>query len=95
MPSAARITDKNTGHSGYPSVIATEGSGNVYINGLAAHRTGDKWLPHIKSGSSFHTDSTGEGSSKVFINTKKAARVGDPIVNGGAIAQGSGNVFIG
>jgi len=95
MPAATRISDKNTGHGGYPSTTAETGSSNVFINGLGAHRTGDTWVAHNKKKGTLHPDTTGPGSSSVFINGSSCARFGDSIVDGGAIAQGSGNVFVG
>ncbi|MFR8056962.1 MAG: PAAR domain-containing protein [Dialister invisus] len=35
------------------------------------------------------------GVLRVFINGKPAGRIGDPVSCGGAVAEGSSNVFIG
>ena len=42
-----------------------------------------------------HQDVIAAGSSTVFINGRPAARKGDAVSIGGAVQDGSGNVFIG
>lgn len=91
---ATRIGDVCTGHGCWPPRANIQGSSNVFINGIGAHRNGDKWEVHC-CGDSCHDSSTVKTSSSVFINGKGAARVGDLIGCGSAIAQGSSNVFFG
>lgn len=94
MPAATRINDQCSGHGCHPPRPNIQGSGNVFINGLAAHRQGDAWAVHC-CGSDCHDSTTSAGSSKVFVNGKQLARIGDPVACGSIIAQGSGNVFVG
>ena len=105
MPAAVRKGDAEQGtcdlglpdcpHSrtGTNSVV----SGNVFINGLGAHRKGDTGPCNCPHGGTFAT--TG-GSGTVFINGRAAVRVGDATTcqmcgKGGAHTTGSGNVSIG
>jgi uncharacterized Zn-binding protein involved in type VI secretion len=94
MPAATRQGDTCTGHGAFPPRAATEGSPNVYINGLPANRVGDAWAAHCNS-SGCHPSTTASGSSSVFINGKAAARIGDDIACGSVVAKGSSSVFIG
>lgn len=92
MPAAARLGDKDTGHGSFPPRANVEGSPNVLINGIPAHRVGDAWPAH-SNGKSSHPAVTAAGSATVFVNGKALARVGDPLSCGGTIAEGSGTVF--
>ena len=80
MPAAARKGDQGIPHcSGY--TIAA-GSGDVYINGIAAARQGDNSTAHQLPGSPscpVHTASISRGSESVFVNGKPLARVGDTL----------------
>lgn len=95
MPAATRIGDKSTGHGCYPSRPNNQGSGNVFFNGISAHRLGDGWVQHGCGDCTPHTGVTSSGSGSVFINGRSATRIGDNISCGDIIAQGSGNIFIG
>lgn len=94
MPAATRIGDVCSGHGCFPPRINIEGSDNVFINNIGAHRNGDDWAVHC-CGDSCHDSTTSGGSSRVYINGKRAARIGDKVACGSAIAQGSPDVFIG
>ena len=91
---ATRIGDVCTGHGCFPPRVNDQGSSNVFINGIGAHRQGDHWVTHC-CGDSCHDSVASTSSGTVFINGKGAARVGDLIGCGSAIAQGSSNVFFG
>ena len=95
MPKAARLGDSCTGHGSFPPRPNNQASGNVFIEGIAAHRQGDSWPTHCNSTPTCHDGVTAGGSSKVFINGKAAARVGDAVSCGGTIAEGASKVFIG
>lgn len=95
MPGATRLGDYNTGHGTFPPVPLITASGNVIINGKGAGRQGDGYPPHTDASPTTDTDSIASGSSTVFINGRQAARIGDPIDNGGTVRDGSGNVNIG
>lgn len=97
MPAATRIGDNCTGHGCYPPRICVAGSGNVFINGLAAHRQGDAWIAHGCGSPDCppHPGTLSLGSDKVFVNGKGLGRVGDDISCTSKVAAGSGNVFAG
>ena len=99
MPAIARIGDNCTGHGCYPPRICVGGSGNVFINGLAAHRQGDAWIAHGCSVCPPHPGTLAGCSITVSVNGKGLGRVGDAISCGldgwSTVAAGSGNVFAG
>lgn len=73
------------------------GSPNVFINGAAAHRVGDKGPCNCPHGGTFQSVS---GSSTVFVNGRPLTRTGDATACiacgcGGVHVSGSGNVFVG
>lgn len=95
MSSATRLGDNDTGHDACaPTALAT-GSPNVFINGRAAGRVGDSYVPHGCINHPSHSGTIASGSASVFINGKAAGRVSDPVSCGGTVAEGSSNVFIG
>lgn len=94
MPSITRIGDKCSGHGCFPPRSSTSGSGDVFVNGIGAHRVGDSWAVHC-CGPSCHDSVMASGSSTVFVNGKAVARIGDNVACGSVSAQGSGNVFAG
>ncbi|MGE9553398.1 PAAR domain-containing protein [Erwinia amylovora] len=84
---AARLGDA-TGHGG----ALVSGSGNVFINGLAAGAVGLSVAPcALLHGAA----PVACGSGSVFINGCPAARLGDVTGCGAPICSGSGDVFIG
>lgn len=95
MPAATRQGDNCTGHDSCPAVPLVECSSDVIINGRGAGRQGDHYSPHGCIVHSSHPDVIVGGSGTVFINGRPAARVGDGVSLGGAVAEGSGDVFIG
>jgi uncharacterized Zn-binding protein involved in type VI secretion len=70
-------------------------SENVFINGKGAGRVNDLYAPHGCPDHPPHQDYIAQGSATVFINGRQAGRVGDPVVLAGAVAEGSGDVYIG
>ena len=95
MPAATRKGDNCTGHDSCPPVPLVECSQNVFINKLGAGRVGDHYASHGCITHPGHQDVIAAGSSSVFINGKPAARVGAAVSIGGAVQDGSGDVFIG
>lgn len=95
MPAATRQGDNCTGHDACAPTPLAEGSPNVFINGKPAGRVGDHYASHGCIVHSSHQDVITTGSSTVFINGRPAARIGDAVSIGGAVQDGSGNVFIG
>ncbi|MDA3807816.1 MAG: PAAR domain-containing protein [Thiomicrorhabdus sp.] len=94
MPAATRLGDGSSGHSCFPPRSSTSGSGDVFINGMSAHRGGDSWETHV-CGNSSHGGSASGGSATVFINGSPAVRIGDSISCGDVVAGGSSDVMIG
>ncbi len=99
MPQAARLGDICTGHACFPPRANIQGSPDVFINGIPAHRQGDAWAVHCCTHPDIphgcHASVLASGSGSVYINGKQAGRVGDPVACGGTVATGSGDVFIG
>lgn len=87
---AARKGDKCTGHPGAGPRANDQGSPDVFINNLPAHRQGDHWLKH-----SNHDSTLAQGSPTVFVNGKAQGRVGDRVACGSTVANGSPDVFVG
>lgn len=97
MPAAARKGDLSTGHGCFPPTICRDPvSTRTFINSLLAqiqssthleHRCGTVHLEEVRK--------TNNGSQTVFIENKRAQRIGDSIICGDTVGQGSDNVFIG
>lgn len=73
----------------FPPRPNCQGSPNVFVNNLPAHRQGDKWLPHP------HDSILCKGSPTVYTNGRQQGRVGDPVCCGSTVMTGSLNVFVG
>ena len=95
MAGATRLGDNCTGHDACGAVPLVTASPNVNINGKGAGRITAKYASHGCLVHPAHQDSINAGSATVFINGLKAARIGDAVVLGGSVAEGSGDVFIG
>lgn len=94
MPAASRLGDLCTGHDCYPPRPSTGASGDVYINGIGAHRQGDGWASHC-CGPACHASALSGGSGSVFVNGQPLGRIGDAVGCGSVVAQGSPSVFAG
>ena len=94
MPSVSRLGDSCTGHGCWPSRVNDQGSDNVFVNSIPAHRQGDHWVVHC-CGPACHDSSLASGSSTVYVNGKQLSRTGDPVSCGSTIASGSGDVYAG
>lgn len=96
MPAVSRLGDKCTGHpNGFPPRPNDEASGDVFINGIGAHRQGDHWVTHCNSNPSCHDSVLASGSSTVYCNGKQISRISDPVACGSTVAEGSPDVFAG
>lgn len=95
MPAATRKGDGCTGHDACPPVPLAGGSPDVFINGRPAGRVGDHYAFHGCVLHAGHQDVIAAGSASVFINGRPAARAGDSVSSGGAVQDGSADVFIG
>lgn len=90
-----RKGDTSTGHGLWPCRPNDQGSSNVLINGIGAHRQSDHWVVHCDPEPSCHDGVLSGGSGTVFVNGKPLGRVGDDISCGDVVATGSPNVFAG
>ena len=95
MARATRLGDQDSGHDDCPPRNLISASGNVFINGKGAGRRGDEYPAHECLVHIPHTGYIASGSNAVYINRKGAARIGDAVSCGGAVAEGSPNVYIG
>lgn len=94
MPAVVRLGDMCTGHGCWPPRPNVEGSPDVFINGLPAHRVGDGWESHTCPAiPETHASVAAGGSPTVFVNGRALCRVGDPVACGSTMATGSGDVF--
>lgn len=94
MPAVSRKGDQCSGHGNFPPRANDQGSENVFVNGIGAHRQGDHWPAHC-AGDSCHESTTSGGSASVFVNGKPLARIGDAVGCGSVVSKGSKNVFAG
>jgi uncharacterized Zn-binding protein involved in type VI secretion len=96
MAGVARVGDSDTGHGTYTADTVKSGSPNVFVNGIAAARSGDPHGVHINTVEPYdvHPAVCGAGSGSVFVNGMPVFRGGDP-VDGATQAGCSGNVFAG
>lgn len=98
MPAATRIGDLDVPHCS--GMVRAQGSPNVFVNGRAWSRQGDKNTVHLRPVPGNppclpHSAPIEIGSTKVFVNNMGAGRIGDAITGCTAVAQGSPNVFAG
>lgn len=95
MPSVTRLNDLGAGHDNCgPRALATA-SDNVFINSRGAGRVGDSYVAHACEIHPPHVGIIAAGSATVFVNKKNLARIGDGISCGGAVIEGSPNVYAG
>ena len=99
MPAVSRLGDMSTGHGCFaPTALVSTPVAKTFFNGKLASvvDNGCQHAPHT-CGIVTHSGSTrspSNGASKTYIEGKLAARIGDNIACGDAIAEGSSNSFI-
>lgn len=95
MPAVTRVGDADIAHCS--GMVRAQGSGNVFVNGIAVSRQGDLNTTHKLPGSPCpaHSAAIAVGSTTVFVNNKGIGRVGDAISGCTFVAAGSPNVFAG
>ncbi|MFL9594091.1 type VI secretion system PAAR protein [Aeromonas schubertii] len=91
---AAKIGDIGTDHDGFHPTAITDGSPDVFIDGIPAARVGDPLAPHDKPNNPPHPRKIASGSSTVLVNGKPLAITGGSVDCGGVII-GSGTVVVG
>jgi uncharacterized Zn-binding protein involved in type VI secretion len=99
MPAVSRIGDMSTGHGCFPpTALVSTPVTKTFFNGKLASvvNSSCQHATHC-CGPTCHVGSTrspSSGASKTFIESNLAARIGDDIACGDAIAEGSNNSFI-
>lgn len=93
MPAVTRRGDVCTGHGCFPPRPNDQGSPDVFVNDIEVHRETDHWTTHCCG--SCHDSNLSSGSSTVYVNDLQCARIGDPVVCGSNVSQGSNNVYAG
>ena len=95
MPAVTRVGDADAAHCS--GMVRAQGSGNVFVNGIALSRQGDSNTTHLLPGSPCpaHSAPIASGSSTVKVNGKGAGRIGDALSGCTSVAAGSSNVFAG
>lgn len=95
MPAVCRIGDADIAHCS--GMVRSQGSPDVFVNGVAVSRQGDRNTPHLLPGTPCpsHTAVIAVGSTSVFINNRGCGRIGDALTACTQVAQGSPNVFAG
>lgn len=99
MPAVSRLGDMSTGHGCFPptNMVSTPVT-KTFFNGIKAGVVSAQcqFSAHT-CGTTTHPNSSrtpSSGASKTYIEGNKAARIGDDIACGDAIAEGSSNSFI-
>ena len=95
MPAVTRIGDADVPHCS--GMVRAQGSGNVFVNGIAVSRQGDLNTVHLLPGDPCpaHSAPISAGSSSVFVSSKGTGIVGDGLSGCTSVAAGSPNVFAG
>jgi uncharacterized Zn-binding protein involved in type VI secretion len=100
MPAVSLKGKMSTGHGAWPptAMIATPVT-KTYFNGILAgvKDPACQFADHTAPINQVHPANTrypSVGASKTYIEGKKAARIGDLLADGDAIAEGSANSFI-
>lgn len=99
MPAVSRIGDRSTGHGCFPPTNLIETPvAKTFFNGKLAGvvSTNCKFAAHVCGRITHIPDIRvpSSGASKTYIEGNLAARIGDNIQCGDAIAEGSANSFI-
>ncbi len=99
MPAVSRIGDMSTGHGGFPpTAMITTPVAKTYFNGKFPGVVDEqcKFAAHSLVNTVHNSDIRypSSGASKTYIEGKLAARIGDNLNDGDAIAEGSPNSFI-
>jgi len=99
MPAVSRVGDMSTGHGCFPPTSMVQSPiSKTFFNGIKAGvvNSGCQFATH-SCGTVTHTQSerfVSSGAGKTYLEGKAAARIGDDVGDGDAIAEGSANSFI-
>lgn len=96
MPAQCRLGDMSTGHGCFPpTAINGAVASKTSIEGAMAAMVDSTHPPH-SCGNAVHSGrKISGGSGKTTIEGRAAARIGDPINCGDAMAQGATKTFVG
>ena len=92
---ARKDVDTCTGHDACPPRKAVEGSPDVFLDGYAVVRLGDKWEAHGCPVHPPHAGHVAQASSEVTVNGLPVVRVGDPLDCGGVVQTGAAVLYAG
>ena len=93
MPKVAVIGSLTAGACNSPPTVITQGSPDVFVEGVSIGIVGSPIVPHKRYNSKKpHGGSVSSGSPNVFANGIPIARVNDPISCGDKIAKGASTV---
>lgn len=94
-PNIRLSTDRSTGHACWPPTIPAAASMNVFCNGKAEVRVGDKYIVHMCPGKGAHVGTALTGAAKTYTNKRLTHTAGGAIDCGDVASSGSPNVFSG
>src|SRR5262249_20391235 len=92
---ARKDVDECTGHDDCPPRKPVEGSPDVFLDGHAVVRLGDRWASHHCARHSPHEGRVMQASDEVTVNGMPVVRVGDPLDCGGRVKTGSEALYAG
>lgn len=94
MPATAFTGALCTGHACFPPRPSGPGDSSFTINGIPVITATTPYLVHC-CGPTCHVGEVAAGSATFLVNGLPAARIGDPVSCGSAIAQGDPTFLIG
>lgn len=95
MPGILRLGDRCSGHGPcWEPRKNTEGSQDVFADGLPVHRLGDRWETHGTGDCDSHDGKLASGSESVLTNGLPTGRIGDSVNCGSVAVTGSETIII-
>lgn len=92
---ARKGVDECSGHDDCPPRKAVEGSPDVFLDGHAVVRLGDRWEPHSCPVHGRHEGRVEQASADVTVNGLPVVRRGDPLDCGGHVKTGCAALYAG
>lgn len=93
MPAVSFLGAMSTGHGSWPPRPSTEGDDSFLINGIPVLCVGDAFAVHCNPALVCHGGTVSAGCNSFLINNQPAARIGDPVSCGDAVAIGDPSFF--
>ena len=95
MPAVHREGDSTGGHGSWVPNASSEGSPNVFANGIPVTRVSDRHVGHASpTPGPFHRTAYNSGSPNVFVNSEEVIKVGDTTSCGDPATAGSPDIFV-